>query len=248
MRPTALPLVLFLIAGLQIVTAEDCKGCVSLDSFSFDKVISKFKAAVVKFDVAFPYGEKHEEYGKVAAATKDAPDLLVAEVGVKDFGNKDNSDLAKRYNIKKEDFPAVFLFLHGKTEPLRFVAETDADFNADNIKRFIKSKSGVYLGLPGCVEKLDRLAEEFRLSGAKERQEILNKAKIFEETLPEQQRTAAKVYVKTMERILERGDVFVQTEQTRLEGLLKGKLSNDKKRTMEERRNILHSFTHRDEL
>lgn len=79
-------------------------------------------------------------------------------------------------------------------------------------------------------------------------QEILNKAKVFEETLPEKQRPAAKVYVKTMERIMERGDVFVQTEHTRIEGLLKGKLSNDKKRTIEERRNILHSFSHRDEL
>lgn len=51
-----------------------------------------------------------------------------------------------------------------------------------------------------------------------------------------------------MERILERGDVFVQTEQTRIEGLLKGKISNDKKKQMEERRNILQSFTHKDEL
>jgi endoplasmic reticulum protein 29 len=51
-----------------------------------------------------------------------------------------------------------------------------------------------------------------------------------------------------MEKIMERGDVFVQTEQTRIEGLLMGKLSNDKKRSMEERRNILQSFTHRDEL
>jgi len=51
-----------------------------------------------------------------------------------------------------------------------------------------------------------------------------------------------------MERIMERGDVFVQTERTRIDGLLKGKLSKDKKRTMEERRNILQSFTHRDEL
>ena len=51
-----------------------------------------------------------------------------------------------------------------------------------------------------------------------------------------------------MERILERGDVFVQTEQSRIDGLLKGKLSDDKKRKMEERKNILQSFTHKDEL
>lgn len=237
---------ILLVAGFA--ATEDCKGCVSLDTFSFDKVVPKFKAAVVKFDVAFPYGEKHEQYAKVAAATKDAHDLLVAEVRVQDYGNKDNADLAARYEIKNEAFPAVLLFLQGKSEPIPFVAEKPSDFTADNIKRFIKSKSGVYLGLPGCVEQLDRLAEEFRSSGPKEKQEILNKARVFEETLPEPQRAAAKVYVKTMERIIDRGDVFVQTEQTRIEGLLKGKLSTDKKRTMEEKRNILHSFIYRDEL
>lgn len=52
-----------------------------------------------------------------------------------------------------------------------------------------------------------------------------------------------------MEKILEKGDVFVQTEETRVRGLLyRGKLSNQKKRTMEERRNILQSFSTRDEL
>ncbi|XP_029056663.1 endoplasmic reticulum resident protein 29 [Osmia bicornis bicornis] len=239
-------IVILLVIG--IVAAQDCKGCVSLDSYSFDKVISKFKAAVVKFDVSFPYGEKHEQYAQVAAATKDAPDLLVAEVRVKDYGVKDNSDLAARYKIKSEDFPAILLFLQGKTEPVPFVAEKESEFTADNIKRFIKLKSGVYFGLPGCIEQLDRLAEEFKSSGEKDRKEILNKAKVFEKTLPEIQRTAAKVYVKTMERILEKGDIFIQTEQTRIEGILKGKLSNQKKRTMEEKRNIIHSFLHRDEL
>ena len=133
-------------------------------------MISKFKAAVVKFDVAFPYGEKHEEFGKVATDTKDSTDLLVAEIGVKDFGNKDNSDLAQRYDIKKEDFPAVLLFIQGQSKPSRFTTDKDEDFTAENIKRFIKSKSGVYLGLPGCVEQLDRIAEEFKTSSEKDRQ------------------------------------------------------------------------------
>lgn len=71
---------------------------------------------------------------------------------------------------------------------------------------------------------------------------------MFEQTLPEQQRTAAQVYVKTMERILEKGDVFIQTEQTRVENILKGKLSVDKKQSMEKKRNILQSFSYKDEL
>ncbi|XP_058790407.1 endoplasmic reticulum resident protein 29 [Phymastichus coffea] len=233
---------------MELSAADECKGCVQLDSHNFDKIIPKFKAAVVKFDVAFPYGEKHEEFGKIAAATKDAVDLIVGEVGVKDFGNKENSDLAKRYNIRKDDYPVILLFVQGKTEPYRFTAETDADFTADNIKRFIKKKTDIYLGLPGCVEKLDKLADEFKSANEKDRQAILNKAKVFEETLPEEHRPAAKVYVKMMEKIMDKGDVFVQTEQTRIDGLLKGKLSKEKKRNMEERRNILQSFTHRDEL
>ncbi|EZA50355.1 hypothetical protein DMN91_003822 [Ooceraea biroi] len=237
------------IAILHISMSEDCKGCLPLDSYSFHKVISKFKAVLVKFDVAFPYGGKHEQYATVAADTKDSQDLLVGTVGVKDFGNKENSDLAQRYNIKKEDFPVVLLFVQGKSEPIRFTTEKNSEFTGEYLKRFIRFNSKVYLGLPGCVERLDKLAEEFKVAGEQERQEILKKTKIFEETLPEEQREAAKVYVKTMEKILERGDVFIQTEETRIQGLLyRGKLSEQKKRTMEERRNILQSFSARDEL
>ncbi|XP_071572289.1 endoplasmic reticulum resident protein 29 [Temnothorax nylanderi] len=248
-RSNLLLILVLVIAASHFTVGDDCKGCVPLDSYSFDKVIPRFKAALVKFDVAFPYGGKHEQYASVAADTKDSQDLLIATVGVKDFGNKDNSDLAQRYNIKKDDFPVVLLFVQGKSTPIRFTPERDSDFTGEYLKRFIRSRSRVYLGLPGCVERLDRLAEEFKAAGEQDRQEILKKARIFEETLPEEQREAAKIYVKTMEKILERGDVFVQTEETRVQGLLyRGKLSDQKKRTMEERRNILQSFSARDEL
>lgn len=132
-------------------------------------MISKFQAALVKFDVSFPYGEKHEEFGKVAASTKDSEQLLVAEVGIKDYGKRDNSDLGKRYNINKDDYPAIMLFLQGKSEPIKFEYKSDEDFTALNIKKFIKSKTNVYLGLPGCIEKLDKLAEEFKLANEKDR-------------------------------------------------------------------------------
>lgn len=120
--------------------------------------------------MAFPYGEKHEEFAKVAAATRDSPDLLVAEVGVKDYGKKENSDLAQRYGITKDDYPAVRLFLQGKSEPIVFTQQLESDFTAENMKRFVRARSDVYLGLPGCVEQLDRLAEEFKIGQDKERQ------------------------------------------------------------------------------
>lgn len=127
---------------------------------------------LVKFDVAFPYGGKHEQYATVATDTRDSQDLLIATVGVKDFGNKDNSDLAQRYDIKKEDFPVVLLFIQGKSEPIRFTPEKESDFTGEHLKQFVRFKSSVYLGLPGCLKELDKLAEEFKVVGEQERQVI----------------------------------------------------------------------------
>jgi endoplasmic reticulum protein 29 len=38
-------------------------------------------------------------------------DLLVGEVGIKDYGEKDNNDLGDRFGVNKEDYPVVVLFL-----------------------------------------------------------------------------------------------------------------------------------------
>ncbi|KAF7996401.1 hypothetical protein HCN44_002033 [Aphidius gifuensis] len=228
--------------------AEDCKGCVPLDGLSFDKVIKKFKYSVVKFDVAFPYGEKHEEFGKVAESTYQVDDLLLAEVGIKDYGNKDNSELAKRFNVDKSDLPVVLLFINGKNEPEKIVDGKSIDFTENNIKRLIKLKTGIYIGLDGCIEQLDRYAQEFKLADDNEKKAILEKVKIFETTLTDKEQRNVKFYIKTMERIIERGDIFVQTEQTRLDSFLQTKLSNDKKQNIEERKNILLSFATHDEL
>jgi endoplasmic reticulum protein 29 len=83
------------------------------------------------------------------------PDLLVAEVGIKDYGDYENAELAKRFNVKKEDFPVLKLFLQNSDEPIDYVSK---DFKADAIKKFIRSKSGVYIGLPGCLESFDGIA------------------------------------------------------------------------------------------
>ena len=97
--------------ALAPVLAINCKGCTPLDTLSFDKLLSKFKVSVVKFDVAYPYGDKHEEYAKFSQAAAEVEDLFVGEVGIKDYGDKDNTDLAERFNVKKEDFPVVILFV-----------------------------------------------------------------------------------------------------------------------------------------
>lgn len=77
----------------------------------------------------------------MSEAAYSVNDLLIAEVGVKDYGDKDNADLADRYGIKKDDFPVVKLFVKGKKDPLTF----SGDFKAENIQKFIRLNSGVSL-------------------------------------------------------------------------------------------------------
>lgn len=99
--------------------------------------MSKFKATIVKFDIQYPYGDKQDEYGKLAQSLKGTDDVLVAEVGVQDYGDMENKDLADKFSVKKDDFPVVKLFLNGDLEnPIQY--PSDADFTADNLKQFVR--------------------------------------------------------------------------------------------------------------
>ncbi|CAL8129566.1 unnamed protein product [Orchesella dallaii] len=231
---------------LGFVGATNCRGCTPLDTYSFEKVIGKFKATLVKFDVAYPYGDKHDEFGKVAEATRGVNDLLVAEVNVKDYGDKDNSDLAEKYEVKAKDFPVLKLFSKGQDAPLAYTGE----FKLDDIIAFVKTNTGVYIGLPGCIEEFDTIAQDFIKSRDKEHREKLMKQarSMIEKGLDTQKsQEMANIYLKLMEKILEKGDEFVKAEIQRVENIRKTKISVDKKETLQKRLNILQSFIH-DEL
>ncbi|XP_015370459.1 PREDICTED: endoplasmic reticulum resident protein 29 [Diuraphis noxia] len=223
--------------------ATQSKGIVSLDSLTFDKVLSKFKVSIVKFDVSYPYGEKHEEFVKLGSAYNSVEDLLVAEVPVKDYGEKDNEDLAIRYGVSKKDFPIVKLFVNGQSEPYTY---NDEDFNQEKLQKFVvkHSKEILYIGLPGTLEKFDGLASEFAKQKSEEkRKDILLRAeKLWDSSEGKQKQKSAEVYVKTMRKALEKGDEFFHTETVRINNVLKGSMTQEKKADLSVRLNILESF------
>ncbi|XP_068232793.1 endoplasmic reticulum resident protein 29 [Palaemon carinicauda] len=229
----------------QLTSAINAKGCTPLDSWTFDKIIPKFKAAIVKFDIAYPYGKKHDEYTRLSAAGRGSPDLLVAEVGIKDYGDNENMDLAERFGVVKDDFPVVKLFIAGKEDPIDF----DGEFNEENLKMFIRRHSEIYIGLEGCLEVFDRIADKFMVSNnVKERRELLRKAEDeWDKIKSPSDRPIAESYVKVMRRVLEKGNEFITTETTRVNGLMGGKLAKEKKDELQGKLNILKSFV-RDEL
>ncbi|VVC36132.1 Hypothetical protein CINCED_3A024866 [Cinara cedri] len=170
-------------------------------------------------------------------------ELLVAEVPVKDYGDKDNEDLAIRYGLTKKDFPVVKLFVAGQPEPYTF---TDEEFNQDKLQKFVSkhSKTIVYIGLPGTLEKFDQLAAEFAKEKlADQRKNILLKAEnLWDSIEGKQKQRSAEIYVKTMRKALEKGDEFFHTETVRINNVLKGSMTNEKKADLGIRLNVLESF------
>ena len=125
-----------------------------------------FRVSVVKFDVAYPYGDKHDEFAKLSIFGAEVDDLMVAEVGIKDYGDKDNEDLGKRFGAVKETYPLVMLFVRDeKTKKLsEYKFPESQEFKVENLKNWIKHYSGIYMPLPGCLEQFDRLADKLTIA------------------------------------------------------------------------------------
>lgn len=111
--------IILLIASLSsfiLVDANTCAGCLELDDLTFDKVISKFSTVLVKFDIAYPYGDKHEAYAKLASeGANQHDDFAVAVVGIKDYGDKENTKLGERFEVG-DKYPVIKLFRNGNAD------------------------------------------------------------------------------------------------------------------------------------
>lgn len=233
---------LLAVATLAIVSeAINCEGCTPLDELTFDKMLRNYPVSVVKFDTAYPYGDKHDEFAKVAVDGAQIDDLLVAEVGIKDYGDKDNEELGKRYNIKKDDFPVMYVFV--RDEKTRKLSEFrfDGEFVSANLKNFIRQKSGIYMPLPGCIEGFDKLADLLmKAETKKEKADIIAKAEELVVKV-ENNKAGAEMYVKIMKKVAE-NEVFVASEIARVKKILEGKLAAKKKEELNIRINVLKSF------
>merc|ERR1712086_1013205 len=238
---------LLLISQVSVILAINCAGCTPLDVVSFDKIINRFRASLVKFDVAYPYGDQHDEFAKVAKDAVDTGDLFVGEVGIKDYAEKDNQELAERFELTKDDYPSAFLFVknaEGKVDSFRFAG----DFSAEKLKNFIRQKSGIYLPLPGCIEEFDLLVDKLLRAASQDQKKVLREAEdLWDKIHGPKMHKRADIYVKIMKKIVDTDFSFVTKEEERLKKIKAGKIKPEKKEEMEERLNILKSFSLQEE-
>lgn len=106
-----------------------CTGCVDLGESTFNKVIKKFRTALVKFDQFFPFGDTHDAFSTLAneinknnVSLAEHPDVIIVTVGIKDYGEFENKALGEKYGLlKRQDSPIIKLFIDGALEnPINF--------------------------------------------------------------------------------------------------------------------------------
>lgn len=119
----------------------------------------------------------------------------------------------------------------------------DDEFKVDNLKSFVRQRAGIYLPLPGCVEELDLLADKLMsTTDAGTKGKIIVEAEKTRDKLTEEKSKKADIYIKVMHKIVGEGEAFIDKEMERVKKVMEGKISDAKKKQLEERINILKSF------
>lgn len=237
-------LLTFLLFNFNLTpTFASCPGCVDLDHITFYKLIPRFPNALIKFDIAFPYGEKHEAFSQFSVeAHQVTNDLLIGHVGIKDYGEKENSDLASKYKVNTEQYPAIILFRGNSVDDyVKF--PSDSEVTVENLKEFVTHNTNLYIGLDGCVKEFNDLVIGFPQKNSDEQHALIEKSsEVLDKIEGDQQKASGKVYIGFMKRIRERGAQFVDDEIARLTKLKNSKVSDTKKLELSHRLNILQAF------
>lgn len=106
------------------------------------------------------------------------------------------------------------------------------------------TEAGLWLGLPDCLQQFDLLVTKFyKASDNDKRTAVVTEAEKEAEKLKDaMEKNSADVYIKTMKKVLEKGESFIDDEVKRVEKIRDGKISDKKKEQLSSRLNILTSF------
>lgn len=228
---------LLLAATAASALAVGDPGIIKLDNLTFPRLVDGSRAVMARFDKEYSYGDDHDAwkaFGK--EVSQSSADILVVDVGVSEYGDKENSDLAEKFGAKTDDFPQFRLFKKGTTEPVKYSGKT----TKDDLMRYVQTEAGVWVGLAGQVKEFDALAKQFIGGDAAAAKAAAQTAAA---AASENDAESAKYYCKVMEKGSGDPAAFVKKEATRLEKMLAdGSVKATKKEQFGRRLNILSSF------
>lgn len=253
----------FLAPGV-FATAQ---GAVKLDNMTFDKFLTvPDHQLLVKVDASYAYGEKEDAFKKICEMAYTVPNFFIGELPVQEYGDMENKDMADRFGLKKDDFPAYLLFKTGKTDeytrfqgfpdpaatqPASWDAEEDGpweapvlkDITADVLSKWLRIQ-GVKFPFPGSIPEFDDLVRVFMTT--KEKDKIAQKAKDLAEGTYSKDKKAQN-YPRIMRKIIEKGDGYVGSETERVKKLMAGKITADKHAELDAKLKVLDVFVNAQE-
>ena len=231
-------LVLFCLAllTLSLFDTSNAAGIQKLDSKTFDGALSKADIMLVKFDQHNPDPKMHAAFEKVVSdLSKEIgmENMTAAHVEVIKDGEIINTELVSKYNIQKlifdESLPVIAAFTRNKEGDKYPEGETHSPsiiiskvFDVDLLRRGIRSNTGIYFTLPGCMDTFDFLAVQFaQASSAFKQGKIISEAEVKLSQIPEAESeniAIAKEYISYMKKAVDSGknndelNEFIQQE------------------------------------
>ena len=231
-------LVLFCLAllTLSLFGTSNAAGIQKLDSKTFDGALSKADLMLVKFDQHKPDPKMHAAFEKVVSdLSKEIgmENMTAAHVDVINDGEITNTELVSKYNIQTlifdESLPVIAAFTRNKEGDKYPEGETHSPsiiisktFDADLLKRGIRSNTGIYFTLPGCIDSFDFLAVQFAGASSSFKQgKIISEAEVKLSQIPEAESeniSTAKEYISYMKKAADSGKTndelneFIQQE------------------------------------
>jgi len=231
------PLVLLAVYASSALAYTE-RGILKLDNTTFDRIIDGSRGVFVRFDKEYAYGDEHDAWKAYAKTVGDSDaDLLSCDVGVSEYGDRDNADLAERFGIDTESFPQFRLWKKGQSSLVKPASYT-GEKKAEEFLKFVQDNSGSWIGLPGQIKEMDALAKEIVSGG--DASSAISKAEAALAQLGGED--TAKYYVKVMQKLKEDTE-FIGKETARLQKMMDdGSVKPAKKEQFGRRLNVLTSF------
>lgn len=253
------------LAAVLLLLGADATamGAIKLDNYTFDRFLKLPGVSIlVKFDMAYPYGEKEDVFQALCKLAYRVPNFLIGEVAVQDYGDKENMALQERFELKKEEFPAYYLYERGSEgPPERYVGFPDptakkpgtwddeedgewvppymADVNLETLGTWLHTH-GINLPSNGTIAELDEVARRIVKDGLQDTH-LAEAEKLAGGAFKKDKR--AQIYVKIITKVKEKGIEYIEQETARVRKIMIGKMSPEKAQDLKDKLNILRAFT-----
>lgn len=239
------------ILALKLKSPDEAKGVLLLDSVTFNKLVPSptfyHMILVANKHSIGDYGTDSIRSDFIAFAQfaqshgENADEVLFSQVIVNGAENaKIARDLGLDDNFKH---PALFIIPKDSTNHIQY--PDNKPYHPHDLARFLAQYSTFYYHIPGTSKAFDRLSKDFiQTTDNTERANIVIKTKeALEKVLKEEEKDDLKYYVKVMEKVIEKGEDYLDQELDRLNNILKGsKLAKGSRNNIKSHVSVLQQF------